>query len=100
MSEQFLNTSKVGASFEQVSGERVSQRVWMDARRLEPGLLRQAADDQERSRPRQRAAFRIQEELRPVAAVEERPPAGEVAAERLDRRPADRDDSLLAALAG
>ena len=45
------------------------------------------------------AALRVQEELRPVAAVEVRAAAREVAAERLDGVAADRDDALLVALA-
>src|SRR6478735_5528195 len=100
MSEQFLNTSEVGPSLEQVGGERVPEQVRMDARRLETRLLREAAENQERPRAGQPAALRVQEELRPVAPVEERPSAGEVAAQRLGGRPADRDDPLLAALAG
>ena len=45
------------------------------------------------------AAARVQEELRAVAAVEVRPAAREVAAQRLGGVAADRDDALLAALA-
>ena len=45
------------------------------------------------------AALGVEEQLRPVAAVEERPAAGEVAAQRLGRLAADRDDALLRALA-
>ena len=63
------------------------------ARRGEP------AQDQERARAGERAALRVQEELRPVPPVEVRAAAGEVAPERLDRLAADRDDALLAALA-
>src|SRR5262249_39867401 len=100
MSEQFLNASQICSSLEQVRSKRVPQQVRVDTSRLEPRLLGQAAEDQEGPGPRQRATLRIQEELGTVAPVEERPPAGEVAAERLDGRPADRDDPLLAALAG
>src|SRR5262249_24777049 len=107
MSEQFLNTSQICSSLEQVRSKRVPeqvrgkggpQQVGGATSRPEPRLLGQAAEDQECPGPRQRATLRIQEELGTVAPVEERPPAGEVAAERLDGRPADRDDPLLAAL--
>ena len=64
-----------------------------------PAVVGEPAQDQERARARQRAALRVQEELGPVAPVEVRPAAGEVAAQRLDRLPPDRDDPLLAALA-
>ena len=64
-----------------------------------PGVRGEPAQDQERAGAGQRAALRVQEELGPVAPVEVRPAAREVAAERLDRLAADRDDPLLAALA-
>ena len=78
--------SEVGASLEQVSGERMAQQVRVDASRLEPGLLGEAAQDQEGAGPRQRAALGVQEQLRPVAPVEVRAAAREVAAERLGGR--------------
>src|SRR5439155_1004377 len=67
--------------------------------RLETGLRRQLPKDQERARTRQRAAARVQEQLRAMPAVEMGPPAREVAAKRLDRGPADRDDPLLVSFA-
>src|SRR5579864_3006501 len=99
MSEHFLNRSEVGASLQEVSCEGVAEEVGVDALRLEPGRGRQPAEDEERARTGERAALRVQEELGPVAPVEVRPPAGEVAAEGLDRLAADRDDALLRALA-
>ena len=71
----------------------------MDAPRLEPGLLRELAQDEERARARERAALRVQEELRPVPAVEKGPAPGEIAAEGVDGAPSERHDALLAALA-
>src|SRR5581483_6232229 len=47
----------------------------------------------------ERTALRVQEELGSVAAVEVRPAAREVAAQRLGCGPPDRDDPLLAPLA-
>ena len=41
----------------------------------------------------------VEEELRAVAAVEERTAPGQIAAQRVDGLPADRDDALLRALA-
>ncbi len=99
MSEHLLDAAQVGAALEQVRRERVAEQVRMDAPRLEARLLGEAPQDQERAGAGQRAALGVQEELRPVPPVEVRPPAGEVAAERLDRRAADRHDALLAALA-
>src|SRR5437868_15347742 len=72
----------------------------MDPARLEARLLGQPPQDQERAGTGKSAALRVQEELRPAAAVEERPPTCEVAAESRDRRVPDRHDPLLAALAG
>ena len=64
-----------------------------------PGLRGEPAQDQERAGAREAAALGVQEQLRPVARVEERPAAREVAAQRLHRLAADRDDALLRALA-
>ena len=71
----------------------------MDALRIEARLRGQPAQDEERAGAGQRAALGVQEELRPVPAVEVRPAAGEVAAQRLDRLAPERDDPLLVALA-
>ena len=49
MAEHFLNRSEVGASLEEVGGERVAEQVRMDAARLEARGLGEAAQDQERS---------------------------------------------------
>ena len=53
----------------------------------------------EGARTGERPALRVQEDLRPVALVQVRPPAREVAPERLDGLAPDRDDPLLRALA-
>src|SRR6187551_635967 len=79
--------------------ERVPQEVRVHALRLEPGLDGEAAQDEEGARAGERAALGVQEEVGPVALVEIRPPAGEVAAHGLDRLAAERDDPLLVALA-
>ena len=80
MSEHLLNTSEVGAPFEQVSGERVPQQMRMDPLRFEAGLRRQPPQNQERPRPRQPSTLGIEEELWPVPAIEVRSPSREVAA--------------------
>ena len=98
MSEHFLNRTEVGASLEEVGCEGVPQQVGVHALRVEPGLLGEAAEDQERARPGQRAAAGVQEHLRAVAPVEEGAALCQVAAERLDRRAPDGDDALLVAL--
>jgi hypothetical protein len=80
MSEHFLNRAEVGAALEQVRRERMAQQVRVHARRVEAGLFRPAPEDQERARAGERAALRVQEELGTVAAVQVRPPSGQVAA--------------------
>ena len=99
VAEHLLDAAEVGAAFEQVRRERVAEQVGVDAAGLEAGLLGEPAQDQEGAGAGQRAALRVQEELGPVAAVEVGAAAREVAAERLDRRAADRDDPLLVPLA-
>jgi hypothetical protein len=98
MSKHFLNRAQVGAALEQVRRERMPEEMRVHSLRLEPGLLRELAEDQERARARQRTALCVEEELRSMAPVEVRPPAREVAPQRLDGFRADRDDALLLAL--
>ena len=99
VAEHLLNAPEVGAALEQVRRERVPQQVRVDPLRLEAGVRRQPPQDQERAGAGERAALGVEEELRPVPAVEVRAAAGEVAPQRFDRLAADRDDPLLAALA-
>ncbi len=70
----------------------------MDPPRLETGLLGQAAEDQERARPGERAALRVEEELRPVPAVEVGPASREVAPQGFDRLAPHGNDPFLPAL--
>ena len=79
MSEHFLNRPEIGAAFEQMRRERMTQKVRVNARWVEAGFFRPAPQDQERSRARERAALRVQEELGTVAAVQVRPASGQVA---------------------
>src|ERR1041385_3964821 len=95
MPEHLLHGPQVGASLQQVRREGVAQEMRVDALGLEPGLGGQAAQDQEHAAAGERAAVRVQEELLPVAAVEVRAAAGEVAAKRVGGLPPDRDDALL-----
>jgi hypothetical protein len=99
MSEHLLNTSEVGSAFEQVGCERVPKQVGVYPLGLEARFASEPTENQERAGPCQGASLGVQEELRPVAPVEMRPAAREVAAESLDGLPADRDNPLLAALA-
>src|SRR3954470_23571777 len=99
MTEHLLDRPQVCASLEQVRGERVPQQMGVNALWLEPGLARELAQDEECAGARERAAAGVQEQLRAVALVEVGPAAPEVAAHGFDRRPPDRDDALLSALA-
>ena len=85
VAEHLLDAAQVGAALEQVRRERVAEQVRVHALRLEAGLRGQPAQDQERAGARERAALRVQEELGPVAAVEVRAAAREVAPQRLGR---------------
>src|SRR3990172_8002357 len=76
VAEHLLDAAEDGAALEQGRGERVAQEMRVDALRLEPGLRRQSTQDEERSRPCQRPALRVQEELGTMPAVEERTAAG------------------------
>src|SRR4051812_22705107 len=99
MAEHLLHCTEVGASLEQVRGERVAQEVRVDAFGLEPCLVGEATQDEEDTGAGERPAVRVQEQLLPVAAVEVRSTAREVAAEGIRCLPPDRHDPLLAALA-
>ena len=99
MAEHLLDAAQVGASLEQVRCERVAQEVGVDAARLEPCLVGEAAEDEERARPGERSAAGVEEEVGPVSTVEVRPAEREVAAHGFDRGAAERHDPLLAALA-
>ena len=100
VAEHLLHAAKVGSALEQVRRKRVPEQVGVDALGFEARLLGEPAQDQEDARARQAAALRVEEQLRPMAAVEVRPPPGEVAAQRLGGRAPDRDDPLLRPLAG
>src|SRR2546425_1155933 len=82
-----------------MGGAGRTQQVWVDALRVEPGLLCQAAQDQERPGAGERSALGVQEELGAMAAVEIRAAAREVAPERVDCPAAHRNDPFLPALA-
>ena len=99
MAEHLLHGAQVGASLEQVRGERVAQEVGMDALGLEPCLVGEAAQDEEDAGAGERPAVRVEEQLLPVAPVEVGPAAREVAAEGVRCLAPDRDDPFLAALA-
>src|SRR5215211_4260337 len=79
--------------------EGVAEQVRVHARGVEAGLLSAALQDEESARARERSALRVEEQLRPVAPVEVRPPAREVAPDRLDGLASDRNDPFLVSLA-
>src|SRR5262249_33737556 len=97
--EHLLDGSQVGASLQQMRREGMPEEMRVDAFGIEARLRRQAPEDQERARAGERAAACIEEELGPVPCVEERTPAREIAPNRLDCGPADRDDPLLVSFA-
>ena len=71
----------------------------MHAGRIEPRLRGQTPEDEEGASPGQRAALRVEEKLRAVPAIQERPSPGEVPAHGLDAFAPERDDPLLVPLA-
>ena len=99
MAEHLLDAAQVGAALEQVGGEGVTEQVRMDATRLQPGDLGQAAQDQEGAGPGQPAAAGIEEELGTGTALEEGSPARQIAGQGIGGPAPDRHDPLLVALA-
>ncbi len=93
--EHLLNAAKVGAAFEQMGGEAVAEEVGVDPGRLEACRLGEPTEDEEGTGAGQRAAPRVEEELRSVPHVEVRAAVREVAAESLGGLPSDRNDPLL-----
>src|ERR687897_2882193 len=63
VAEHLLHAPQVGAAFEQVRREGVTEEVRVDAPRLEPRLRRNRPQDEEDPRTGQRSALRVQEEL-------------------------------------
>src|SRR5581483_7385442 len=94
-----LNRPQVGAALQEMRRERVAQQMGMDALGLETRLLRELSQDEERPRPGERAALRVEEDLGPVPLVEIRAAAAQVALQRRHGLTADRHDPLLRALA-
>src|SRR4051812_22356392 len=78
VAEHLLNAAEVGAALEQGGGERMAQQVRVDALGLEARAAGEAAQDQEGARAGERAALRVEEELRSVPLVEVGAPVGEV----------------------
>ena len=98
VTEHLLDAAQVGAALEQMRRKGVPEQVRVHALRLEAGLLGEPAQDQEGAGAGERPAARVQEQLRPVAAIEVRAAHRDVAAQRVDRGPAERDEALLRAL--
>ena len=70
MPEHLLHAAQVGASLEEVGGERVAEKVRMDPLRVEPGLRREPPDDEKCAGAGERPALGVEEELGPMAPVE------------------------------
>jgi hypothetical protein len=98
MPEHLLDGAEVGAAFEQVRGERMTQEVRMHPARLEAGAVCELAEDQEGAGAGERPAAGVQEELRPVAAIEVRSAEREVPAHGLGGGATERNEALFAAL--
>ena len=98
VAEHLLHRAEVGAALEKMRRERVAEEVRMDTARLEAGAVGEFLEDEERAGAGERTAARVEEELRPVAAVEMRAAEGEIAAHGLGGGTAERDEALLAAL--
>src|SRR4051794_28021861 len=62
VAEHLLHAAQVGSPLEEMRRERVAEQVGMDAARLEPGLLGEPPQDEERAGAGERAAARVQEE--------------------------------------
>src|SRR4051794_9218959 len=98
VAEHLLHAAQVGPALERVGREGGAREGGVEALRIEPGPLCERTQEQEGARARERPSSRVQEELRTVPRVEERPPVGEVAAERVRGLVRERDDPLLRAL--
>src|SRR3954471_7908344 len=99
VAEHLLHRPEICAALEQVRRERVPEQVRVDALRVEAGFAGELAEDQERAGAGERAAARVQEQLRAMPHVEERPAAREIASQRVGGRAPERHDALLVALA-
>src|SRR2546423_15124723 len=99
MAEHLLNRAQVGASLEQVRGERMAEKMGVNAGGVQPRGLGEPAQDQEGPGACQWPAAGVEEQLGAVVPVEARPAASQVARERLRRLATDRDDALLPPLA-
>jgi len=98
MPEHLLNRAEVGATFEQVRREGVAEKMRVDATRLESCSIGKLPQDEEDPSARKRSAADIQEELRPVAAIQMRPTDGEIPAHGLRRRASEGYEALLVSL--
>jgi hypothetical protein len=99
VAEHLLHRAQVRAPLEEVRGEGMAEEMGVHPGRIEPRLRGQAPEDEEGAGPGQRAALRVEEKLRAVSAIQERPSPGEVPAHRLDPFAPERDDPLLVPLA-
>jgi len=99
VAEHLLHRAQVRSALEEVRGEGVAEEVGMHPCGIQTRFRCQAPEDEEGAGPGQRAALRVEEELRAVPAIEERPAPGEVAAHGLYAFASERDDPLLVTLA-
>jgi hypothetical protein len=99
VTEHLLHRAQVRASFEEVRGEGMAEKMGVHTCRIETRFRGEATEDEEGAGPGQGAALRVEEKLRAVPAIEERPAPGEVSAHGLDAFASERDDPLLVSLA-
>ena len=99
VAEHLLHRAQVRSALEEVRGEGVAEEVGMHPCGIQTRLRGEAPEDEEGAGPGQRAALRVEEKLRAVPAIEERPAPGEVAAHGLYAFASERDDPLLVTLA-
>jgi hypothetical protein len=99
MAEHLLDRAEIGATLQQVRREGMAEEVGMHTARLESGAVGELSEDQERAGASQWAAADVQEQLRPVAAVEMRAAEREVSTNGLRSRASQRYQALFVSLA-
>ncbi len=98
MTEHLLDRAEIGATLEQVRREGVAEEVGMHAARLEACAVGELSEDQERACASQRAAADVEEQLRPVAAVEMWAAEREISTNGLRSRTPEGDEALFISL--
>ena len=98
VSEHLLDRAEIGPALEQVRREGVAEEVGMHAARLEACAVGELSEDQERACASQRAAADVEEQLRPVPAVEMWAAEREISTNGLRSRTPEGDEALFISL--